>query len=65
MCNLCGEDCEIVGHFLWNCYIYRAYSKHGALFLEHLKKNLGKKFEHLVGKSRFIMRTELWGSHYI
>ena len=19
MCNLCGQDCESVGHFLWNC----------------------------------------------
>ena len=22
MCNLCGEDCESVGHFLWNCPVY-------------------------------------------
>ena len=28
MCNLCGEDCESVGHFLWNCPVY---SKHRAL----------------------------------
>ena len=35
MCNLCGEDCESVGHFLWNCPVY---SERRALFLEHLKK---------------------------
>ena len=34
MCNLCGEDCESVGHFFWNCPVY---SKHRALFLEYLK----------------------------
>ena len=33
MCNLCGEDCESVDHFLWNC---PAYSH----FLEHLKKRI-------------------------
>ena len=22
MCNLCGEDCESVGHFLCNCLVY-------------------------------------------
>ena len=22
MCNLCSEDCENVGHFLWNFLIY-------------------------------------------
>ena len=43
MCNLCGEDCESVGHFLWNCLIY---SERRALFLEHLKKNLEKEFKH-------------------
>ena len=41
MCNLCGEDCESVGHFLWNC---QAYSERRALFLEHLKSNLGNEF---------------------
>ena len=66
MCNLCGEDCESVGHFLWNCPIY---SKHRALFLEHLQNNFGKEFEHLkscdiAGKSHFILGTELWRSHY-
>ena len=34
MCNLYGEDCESVGHFLWNCPVY---SECRALFLEHLK----------------------------
>ena len=38
-------------------------------FLEHLKNNLGNKFEHfkncdIAGKSHFILGTELWGSHY-
>ena len=66
MCNLCGEDCESVGHFLWNCPVY---SEHRALFLEHLKNNLGNKFEHfkncdIAGKSHFILGTELWGSRY-
>ena len=64
MCNLCGEDCESVGHFLWNC---PAYSERRALFLEHLKKKW-KEFEcfkscDTAGKSRFILGTELWGSH--
>ena len=22
MCNLCGENCESEGHFLWNCPVY-------------------------------------------
>ena len=66
MCNLCGEDCESVGHFLWNCPVY---SERRALFLEHLKNNLGNGFEHLkncdiAGKSHFILGTELWGSRY-
>ena len=39
MCELCSEDCESVGHFLWNC---PAYSERCALFLEHLKKILGE-----------------------
>ena len=34
MCNLCSEDCESVGHFLWNRLVY---SEHRALFLVHLK----------------------------
>ena len=34
MYNLCGEDCQSVGHFLWNCPVY---SERCALFLEHLK----------------------------
>ena len=36
MCNLCGEDSESVGHFLWNRPTYS----------EHLKNNLEKAFEH-------------------
>ena len=65
MCNLCGEDCESVGHFLWNCPVY---SEHCALCLEHLKNNLGNEFEHfkscdVAGKSP-ILGTELWGSRY-
>ena len=66
MCNLCGEDCESVGHFLWNCLVY---VERRALFFEHLKNSLGNKFEHfkswdIAGKSHFILGTELWGSHY-
>ena len=66
MCNLCGEDCESVDHFLWNC---PAYSDRHALFLDHLKNTLGKEFEHFkscdtAGKSCFILGTELWGNHY-
>ena len=38
-------------------------------FLQHLKKNLVKEFEHfkssdVAGKSCFILGTKLWGSHY-
>ena len=66
MCNLCGEDCESVGHFLWNCPVY---SEHRALFLRASKNNLGNEFEHfkscnITGKSHFILGTELWGSRY-
>ena len=66
MCNLCSEDCESVGHFLWN---FPVYSERRALFLEHLKNNIGNEFEHFkscdrVGKSHFILGTELWGSRY-
>ena len=39
MRNLCGEDCERVGHFLWNCPVYL---ERCAVFLKHLKNNLGK-----------------------
>ena len=65
-CNLCNEDCESVGHFLWNCLVY---SERRALFLKHLKNNLGKEFEHfkscdIAGKSHFILGTELRGSRY-
>ena len=35
MCNLCGEDCESVGHFLWSCLVYS--ERHA-----FLKNNLGK-----------------------
>ena len=63
MCNLCGEDCESVGHFLWNCPVY---SERRALFLEHLKNNFGNEFDHfkscnIAGKSYFILGTVLWG----
>ena len=66
MCNLCGEDCESVGHFLWNCPVY---SERRALFLELLKNNFGHKFEHLksyniAGISHFMLGTELRGSGY-
>ena len=55
-----------MGHFLWNCPVY---SERRALFLEHLKNNLGNEFEHfkncdIAGKSHFILGTELWGSRY-
>ena len=69
MCNLCGEDCESVGHFLWSCPVY---SERCALFLEHLKNNFGNEFElfkrcdihvYIAGKLHFILGTELWGSH--
>ena len=41
-----------------------------ALLLEHLKNSFGNEFEHfkscdIVGKSHFILGTELWGSRYI
>ena len=50
-----------MGHFLWNCPVY---SERRALFLEHLKNNLGNEFEHfkncdIAGKSHFILGTEL------
>ena len=55
-----------MGHFLWNCPVY---SERCALFLEHLKNNLGNEFEHfkdcdIAGKAHFILGTELWGSRY-
>ena len=63
MCNLCGEDCESVRHFLWNCPVYL---ERCALFLEYLKNNLGKEFEYfkscvVAGKLHFILGTEFWG----
>ena len=66
MCNLCGEECESVGHFLWN---FPFHSGRRALFLEHLKNNLGNEFEHLKSydiaeKSHFNLGTELWGHRY-
>ena len=55
-----------MGHFLWN---FAVYSERRALFLGHLKNNLGNEFEHLkscdiAGKSHSILGTELWGSCY-
>ena len=55
-----------MGHFLGNCPVY---SECRALFLKHLKNNLGKEFEHFIsydiaGKWYFILETELWGSRY-
>ena len=66
MCNLYGDDCERVGHFLWNCLVY---SECRALILEHLKNNLGKEFEHfksfdVAEKSHFILGTKLGESRY-
>ena len=66
MCNLCGEDCEVVDHFLWN---FPVCSERLALFLKHLKNNLGKEFEHfkscdIAGKSSLESGAELWGSRY-
>ena len=59
MCNLCGEDCESVDHFLWNG---PAYLLHHELFLEHLKMILGKQFSCFkscdVQKSCFVLETE-------
>ena len=65
MCNLCGEDCESVDHFLRNC---PAYLEHHAMF-RAFKKTLGKEFERFkscdtVGKYCFILGTEIWGSFY-
>ena len=50
----------------WDCPVY---SECLALFLEHLKTNLGKEFEHfkscdIAGKSHFILGTQLLGSGY-
>ena len=54
--TFCGINCPV-------------YSERRALFLEHLKNNLGNEFEHLKScgiaeKSHFILGTELWGSRY-
>ena len=66
VCVICAVRTESVGHFLWNCPVY---SERRALFLEHLKNNLGNEFEHfkscdIARISHFILETELWGSHY-
>ena len=66
MCNLCGEDYESVGHFLWNCPVY---SRILCIIFRASKNNLWKEFEHfkscnVAGKSHFILGTELWGSRY-
>ena len=55
-----------MGHFMWNCPVY---SECHALFLEYLRNNLGKEFEHfkscnIAKKSHFILVTEIWGSHH-
>ena len=43
-----------MGHFLWNCPVY---SERRALFLDHLKNNLGNEFEHLK-KLRYSREIE-------
>ena len=55
-------------YYYYYCYYYY-YSERRALFLEHLKNNLGNEFEHfkncdIAGKSHFILGTELWGSRF-
>ena len=41
-CVLCGNECESVGHVLWEC---SAYSSSRADFLLKLQEKLGNGFE--------------------
>ena len=66
ICVICAVRTVKVWVTLWNCPVY---SERRALFLEHLKNNLGNEFEYfkncdIAGKSHFILGTELWGSRY-
>ena len=61
ICNLCGEDCESVDRFLWNC---PAYSERCALFLEHLKKTLGKEFERFKSCDTAGNHVSFWGQRF-
>ena len=50
-----------MGHFLCKCPVY---SVRRALFLEHLKNNLGSEFDQFIscdiaGKSHLFLGTEL------
>ena len=63
---LCGNECESVSHVLWEC---SAYSNSRADFLLKLQEKLGNGFERFdaldsVGKSSFILGSELWEEHF-
>ena len=61
-------NCNINNYYTFLCLNYYLQSGR-ALFLEHLKNNLGNEFEHFkscdtAGKSHFSLGTELWGNRY-
>ena len=61
-CVLCGNECESVSHVLWECSAY--YSNSRADFLLKLQEKRGNGFERL-GKSSFILGSELWEEHFV
>ena len=64
-CVLCGNECESVSHVLWEC---SAYSNSRADFLLKLQEKLGNGSERFdvysLGKSSFILGSELWEIRY-
>ena len=56
--KICAVRTESMDHFLWNC---PAYSQNPTLFLEHLKKTLGKEFEDAILQGNHV---SFWGSSF-
>ena len=65
-CSLCGDDCEIVNHVLWEC---SAYSSTRASFMKKLQELLEDDYEDFVSlenveKSSYVLGSELWESKF-
>ena len=65
-CPLCGDECENVGHMLWES---SAYSSTRACFIKKLQELLEDDYEDFeslenVEKSSYVLGSELWESKF-
>ena len=61
-CLFCDDECESVGHVLWDCPVYNTLRND---FLCKLQELLGDRFEHFESldsfeKASFVLGSELW-----